>query len=73
MDSELVRQAAVAVRTLSMDLAEELFGQTQASGSDPAARQQLAEDLALLARAEQIILSLNDPRRWTGAPAPPLP
>lgn len=65
MDSKLVRQAAVAVRTLSMDMAEELFGQTQASGASPAARQQLAEDLALMARAEQIILSLEDPRRWT--------
>ena len=60
-----MRQAAVAVRTLSMDLAEELFGQIQASGTSPAARQQLAEDLVLLARAEQIILSLDDPRRWT--------
>ena len=48
-----------------MDLAEELFGQIQASGTSPAARQQLAEDLVLLARAEQIILSLDDPRRWT--------
>lgn len=56
MDLKLIRQAATAVRTLSMDLAEELFGQTQMANSNPLVRRQLAEDLALLAAAEHAIL-----------------
>jgi len=71
MDRDLIKQAAVAIRSLSMDVAEELFGQTQAAGATLSERLQLAEDLVVLARAEQVILSLDDARRWPSAASGP--